>query len=213
MQARIVPARIVPGGRTGGGCGPRVSVTAMSLQVEVPAGGDSGGGSDETPASTRLARELSAQLGGVLAQPPRSLGAASGAFSQGAAAAASANLQAIKFAQVSGYDYCGANVEEILAEKDGDDGKQLLLVSWLGRCVPNKWVPRTFLEDDYVSRGVCGHTFAAPTHFYVQYILIRHRDEQGYWQLLTKTDTSRQRSKPSAVPPLPSLSRRTGSTT
>ena len=76
----------------------------MSLQVEVPAGGDSGGGSAETPASTRLARELSAQLGGVLAQPPRSLGAASGAFSQGAAAAASANLQAIKFAQVSGYD-------------------------------------------------------------------------------------------------------------
>eukprot|EP01043_Picozoa_sp_COSAG02_P005868 COSAG02_NODE_162_length_32474_cov_13.222511_4_plen_79_part_00 len=40
----------------------------MGLQVEVPSGG--GGGSAETPASTRLARGLSAELDEVLGRAP-----------------------------------------------------------------------------------------------------------------------------------------------
>eukprot|EP01043_Picozoa_sp_COSAG02_P005867 COSAG02_NODE_162_length_32474_cov_13.222511_3_plen_467_part_00 len=74
-------------------------------------------------------------------------------WSAGATAAAAANARAVASAKASVYDYCGANVQDILAEKVGDDGERMLLVSWLGRCVPNRWVTRSFLEDDFVSRG------------------------------------------------------------
>ncbi len=71
----------------------------------------------------------------------------------GATAAAAANARAVASAKASAYDYCGANVQDILAEKIGGDGERMLLVSWLGRCVPDRWVTRSFLEDDFVSRG------------------------------------------------------------
>jgi hypothetical protein len=144
----------------------RGPVARMSLSVDVPAG--SSGGGKETPASTRLARSLTAELDNALSKPlgsPTSgflanalssstAPAPTGAWSASAKAAAAANERALREAQTILYDYCGANVQEILAEKTADDGSELLLVSWLGRCVPDKWVTRDFLESDFVSRGL-----------------------------------------------------------
>ena len=125
-------------------------------------------GPTATPASTKLARSLSSNLDAAMhmgqakpstpsfLSPPvlRTTGSAKSAFGFAEAEARTRNDQAVKNASAAGYDYCGGNVQEILAERDGADGEEELLVSWLGRCVPDRWVERSFLEVDYVSRGL-----------------------------------------------------------
>ena len=96
----------------------------------------------------QVGRLMSRSSGG---QQPQAL--ATGGWSSGAHAAA-ATEAAVKLAATARYDYCAANVHEILAERTAKGGEVELLVSWLGRSVADTWVPRSLMEDDVVSRGL-----------------------------------------------------------
>lgn len=138
----------------------------VDTEMAAPA---SPGSAGPTPASTKLARSLSSDLDNAIgaAQQPgspsassflsapvlRTADSAKSAFGFAEAEARKRNERDMNNANAAGYKYCGSNVQEILMERQGEHGPELL-VSWLGRCVKDRWVTREFLEDDYVSRGL-----------------------------------------------------------